>query len=87
MDTDTFDLEFEPEVLTIKEFSKIIKRDKSKGKIISVADLKKELPGSVRLEVFHDKSEQIVESIDDVKTTIYIAIALVVLVIFFFILV
>jgi len=50
-----------------------------------VEDLRKEMPGSVRLEIFHDKSEQIIESIDDVKTTIYIAIALVVLVIFFFI--
>ena len=39
MDTDTFDLEFEPEVLTIKEFSKIIKRDKSKGKIIAISEL------------------------------------------------
>jgi HAE1 family hydrophobic/amphiphilic exporter-1 len=51
----------------------------------TVMELKKELPGSVRLSIFHDKSEQIVESIDDVKTTIYIAIALVVIVIFFFI--
>ncbi len=50
-----------------------------------VEQLKEELPGSVRLEVFHDKSDQIIESIDDVKTTIYIAIALVVIVIFFFI--
>lgn len=50
-----------------------------------VEELKTELPGSVRLEVFHDKSDQIVDSINDVKTTIFIAIVLVVLVIFLFI--
>jgi HAE1 family hydrophobic/amphiphilic exporter-1 len=50
----------------------------------TVEDLKREIPGSVRLEVFHDKSEQIVESIDDVKTTIVISIVLVVAIIFLF---
>ena len=50
----------------------------------TVEALKKEIPGSVKLDIFYDKSESIVESINDVKTTILIAIGLVVLVIFFF---
>ena len=50
----------------------------------TVEELKLELPGSVKLSVYYDKSESIVESINDVKTTIIIALVLVVLVIFLF---
>ncbi|MDD5044586.1 MAG: efflux RND transporter permease subunit [Candidatus Omnitrophica bacterium] len=50
----------------------------------TIEELKKEIPGSVKLDIFYDKSETIIESINDVKTTILIAIILVVLVIFFF---
>ncbi|MFH1407117.1 MAG: efflux RND transporter permease subunit [Candidatus Omnitrophota bacterium] len=50
----------------------------------TVEVLKNEIPGSVKLDIFYDKSDSIVESIDDVKTTILIAIFLVILVIFFF---
>ena len=39
MDLDTFALSFEPEVLMIKQFNKIIQRDKSKGKTIAMAEL------------------------------------------------
>jgi hypothetical protein len=39
MDLETFELEFEPEVLLIKEFSDIIKRDKAKGKPLAMAEL------------------------------------------------
>lgn len=46
--------------------------------------LKEELPASVIFDVFFDKSESIVESIADVKTTIFIALFLVILVIFIF---
>ena len=46
--------------------------------------LKKEIPGSVRLDVFYDKSIPIVESVEDVKETIIIALILVVLIIFLF---
>ncbi len=49
-----------------------------------IQDLKREIPGSITLDVFHDKSESIVESINDVKTTILIALVLVILVIFLF---
>ena len=44
--------------------------------------LQKELPGSAKLSVFYDKSEDIVESVNDVKQTIIIALILVVLIIF-----
>lgn len=44
--------------------------------------LRKELPGSAKLEVFYDKSVEIVDSVNDVKQTIIIAIVLVVLIIF-----
>ena len=47
--------------------------------------LKNELPGSVKLEVFYDKADYIIESVNDVKMTIVIALILVVLVIFLFI--
>jgi len=50
----------------------------------TIEDLKKELPASVELEIFYDKSTTIVESIDDVKNTILIALALVIIVIFLF---
>ncbi len=47
-----------------------------------VDSLQKELPGSAKLDIFYDKSIEIVESVDDVKETILIAIALVVFIIF-----
>ncbi|MDD5439118.1 MAG: efflux RND transporter permease subunit [Candidatus Omnitrophica bacterium] len=50
----------------------------------TVDTLKNELPGSVRFEIFYDKSISIVESIDDVKNTIIIALILVILVIYLF---
>lgn len=50
----------------------------------TVEDLKREIPASVKLSIYYDKSQSIIESIDDVKTTIFIAMALVVLVIFLF---
>ncbi len=42
------------------------------------------LPGSIKVSVFYDKAVQIEESINDVKTTIVIALVLVVLIIFLF---
>lgn len=50
----------------------------------TVTQLKKEMPGSVKLDIFYDRSETIVESIDDVKQTIVIALVLVILIIFLF---
>ncbi|HPA21533.1 MAG TPA: efflux RND transporter permease subunit [Verrucomicrobiae bacterium] len=50
----------------------------------TIGQLKASLPGSVRVETFYDRSVQIIESIDDVKATIVIALVLVVLVIFLF---
>lgn len=50
----------------------------------TVAELSKEMPGSVKLEFLYDASESIIESVNDVKTTILIALFLVVLVIFLF---
>jgi len=50
----------------------------------TVDELRKTLPESVKIKVFYDKSEQIVDSINDVKFTIILALALVVLVIFLF---
>ena len=50
----------------------------------TVEDLKLEIPGSVQLSIYYDKSKTIIESIDDVKTTILIALVLVILVIFLF---
>jgi HAE1 family hydrophobic/amphiphilic exporter-1 len=46
--------------------------------------LKREIPGSVSLDIFHDKSESVVEGINDVKETIIIALILVVVIIFLF---
>ncbi|MFC1461559.1 efflux RND transporter permease subunit [Verrucomicrobiota bacterium] len=50
----------------------------------TLAGIQEELPGSVELDVFYDKSVQIVDSVNDVKSTIMIALCLVVLVIFAF---
>lgn len=50
----------------------------------TVEALKLEIPGSVQLGIYYDKSESIIESIDDVKSTILIALVLVILVIFIF---
>ena len=50
----------------------------------TVEELKREIPGSVQLSIYYDKSKSIIESIDDVKTTILIALVLVILVIFLF---
>lgn len=46
--------------------------------------LSEEIPASVSVDVMYDKSTSIMESIEDVKTTIVIALILVVLVIFLF---
>lgn len=50
----------------------------------TIEQLKLALPGSVRIETFYDRSVHIIESIDDVKETLLIALVLVVLVIFLF---
>ena len=50
----------------------------------TLEEIKDEIPGSVKLDICYDKAVQIIESIDDVKTTIVIALILVVLVIFLF---
>ncbi len=50
----------------------------------TLEDLQKEIPGSVKLDVLYDASESIVDSVNDVKETIFIALFLVVLVIFVF---
>lgn len=47
-------------------------------------EIKGEIPGSVEVDVCYDKSVQIIASIQDVKTTIIIALILVVFVIFLF---
>jgi HAE1 family hydrophobic/amphiphilic exporter-1 len=47
-------------------------------------ELRKEIPGSVQIDVLFDNSVSIVESINDVQTTIVVAIILVVLIIFLF---
>ena len=47
-------------------------------------DLKKETPGSVKIDVMYDQSDSIIESVKDVKNTIFIAIALVIMIIFLF---
>jgi len=48
----------------------------------TIGILQTELPGSAKLEVFYDKSVPIVDSVNDVKQTILIAIFLVVAIIF-----
>ncbi|MBD3379058.1 MAG: acriflavine resistance protein B [Candidatus Omnitrophica bacterium] len=50
-----------------------------------IDELKQEIPGSANLKIFYDQSVSIIESVKDVKTTILIALCLVVLVIFLFI--
>ena len=50
----------------------------------TLVDIGDEIPGSVKVDVLYDKAETIVEAIDDVKTTIVIALILVILVIFIF---
>lgn len=50
----------------------------------TVDDLRNEIPGSVNLDIFYDKSESIVEGVNDVKVTIVIALVLVILIIFLF---
>ncbi len=47
-------------------------------------ELREEIPGSVGIDIMFDNSLSIVESITDVQTTILVAIALVVLIIFLF---
>ena len=47
-------------------------------------ELKAQMPGSVKVDVMYDKSIQIIGSIQDVQTTIFIAFCLVVMVIFIF---
>jgi len=51
----------------------------------TVDGLRKEIPGSVQLDIFYDRATSIIESVDDVKNTVFIALCLVVLVIFLFI--
>lgn len=46
--------------------------------------LEKELPGSVKTDIFYDQSTSIIASVKDVKNTIFIALALVIMVIFLF---
>jgi hydrophobic/amphiphilic exporter-1 (mainly G- bacteria), HAE1 family len=50
----------------------------------AIGDLKKEMPGSVKIDIMHDQSDSIIESVNDVKTTIMIAIMLVIMIIFLF---
>ena len=50
-----------------------------------IKELETEIPGAVDLNMFYDRSIQIVESVNDVKNTVFIALLLVVLVIFLFI--
>jgi len=50
----------------------------------TIAELKKEMPGSVDIDIMYDQSDSIVESVKDVKNTIFIAIALVIMIIFLF---
>lgn len=47
-------------------------------------DLKPELPGSIDVEVLYDRARTIIDSINDVKSTLFQAFILVVLVIFLF---
>lgn len=56
------------------------------NKIVSLLDhLRKEVPGSVKIEVLYDRSKKIIDSINDVQFTLLLAFILVVLVIFIFI--
>jgi len=50
----------------------------------TVKQLQKEIPGSVELSIFYDKSITIMDSVNDVKLTIVIALILVILIIYLF---
>ncbi|NCC52829.1 MAG: efflux RND transporter permease subunit, partial [Spartobacteria bacterium] len=50
----------------------------------ALAELREEVPMSINIDVMFDNSISIIESINDVETTILIAIALVILIIFLF---
>ncbi len=50
----------------------------------TIGTLRKEVPGSVSIDIFYDQSLSIIESVKDVKNTIFIAIALVIMIIFLF---
>ena len=50
----------------------------------TLEELKREVPGAVKIDVLYDQSVSIVESVKDVKNTVFIAIVLVVLIIFLF---
>jgi HAE1 family hydrophobic/amphiphilic exporter-1 len=50
----------------------------------TLTELEMDMPGSMHMEIFYDKSDNIIESVNDVKMTIVIALILVVLVIFLF---
>jgi len=55
-------------------------------KIVGLLDeLRKEVPGSVNIEVLYDRSKKIIDSINDVQFTLFLAFILVVLVTFIFI--
>jgi len=58
MDRDSFELDFDPEILTIKEFNKIIARDKSKGKVVAISEL-------AYIWFFCDYSSDFVQIIDE----------------------
>lgn len=47
-----------------------------------IKELQRQIPGSVNLDIFFDKSVSIVESVKDVKNTIIIALILVILIIY-----
>lgn len=48
----------------------------------ALAKLKPQLPSSLKLEVIYDQSESIIEGVNDVKLTLFVAFCLVVIVIF-----
>ncbi len=51
----------------------------------TIEELRIQIPASVNLDIFYDKSVKIIESVNDVKGTIVLALLLVILVIFLFI--
>jgi hypothetical protein len=69
MDGQTFELNFEPEVLAIKEFNGIVKRDKSKGKVVAIAELS-------YVWFFCDYKSDFVQIIDEDERSIEIASSL-----------
>lgn len=50
----------------------------------TVEMLKQQVPSSLKLDIFYDRSTTIIDSVNDVKNTVFIAIILVVFVIFLF---